>query len=220
MSKKNLSQICNNSLSESKAENILLLNVKGISSFADKIIIATANSNRHAASVSKKLVDNLKENNINIISVEGELETGWILVDCGDVVVNIMKHPQTMIASDGRLVKLGDGHPHPRWYGTFPRVLGQYVREKKVLSLKEALHKMTALPAAAMGLKDRGMIAEGYKADLTLFNPDTVVDLATFEKPHQYSKGIEYVIINGKLAIDQTEFKAVKSGQVLKKNAL
>jgi dihydroorotase/N-acyl-D-amino-acid deacylase len=135
-------------------------------------------------------------------------------------VVNIMKHPQTMIASDGRLVKLGDGHPHPRWYGTFPRVLGQYVREKKVLSLKEALHKMTALPAAAMGLKDRGMIAEGYKADLTLFNPDTVVDLATFEKPHQYSKGIEYVIINGKLAIDQTEFKAVKSGQVLKKNAL
>ena len=135
-------------------------------------------------------------------------------------VVNIMKHPQTMIASDWRLVKLGDGHPHPRWYGTFPRVLGQYVREKKVLSLKEALHKMTALPAAAMGLKDRGMIAEGYKADLTLFNPDTVVDLATFEKPHQYSNGIEYVIINGKLAIDQTEFKAVKSGQVLKKNTL
>ena len=79
---------------------------------------------------------------------------------------------------------------------------------------------MTALPAAAMGLKDLGMIAEGYKADLTLFNPDTVVDLATFEKPHQYPKWIEYVIINGKLAIDQTEFKAVKSGQVLKKNAL
>ena len=94
MPKKNLSQICNSSLSESKAKDILLLNVKEISSFADEIILATANSNRHAASVSKKLVDNLKENNINIISVEGELETGWILVDCGDVVVNIMKQDQ------------------------------------------------------------------------------------------------------------------------------
>ena len=94
MPKKNLSKICNNSLSESKAENILLLNVKGISSFADEIIIATANSNRHAASVSKKLVDKLKKNNIDIISLEGELETGWILVDCGDVVVNIMKQDQ------------------------------------------------------------------------------------------------------------------------------
>ena len=135
-------------------------------------------------------------------------------------VVNIMKHPNTMIASDGRLVKLGDGHPHPRWYGTFSRVLGKYVRENKVLRLKEALHKMTALPAAAMGLKNRGRIVVGYQADLTLFDPETIIDLATFEKPHQYSKGIEYVLVNGKLAVDQTEFKAVKSGQVLKKNAL
>jgi N-acyl-D-amino-acid deacylase len=134
-------------------------------------------------------------------------------------VVNIMKHPQTMIASDGRLVKLGDGHPHPRWYGTFPRVLGRYVRERNVLQLKEALHKMTYLPAQALGLKNRGLIREGYKADLTLFDPKTVLDKATFEKPHQYSEGIEYVVVNGRLAVDQGAFKPIKSGIVLKKNA-
>ena len=94
MSKKNISQICNFSLTESKAEDILLLNVKGISSFTDEIIIVTANSNRHAASVSEKLVDNLKKNNINVIGVDGEVDSGWILVDCGDVVVNIMKQDQ------------------------------------------------------------------------------------------------------------------------------
>ena len=133
-------------------------------------------------------------------------------------VVNIMKHPQTMIASDGRLVKLGDGHPHPRWYGTFPRVLGRYVRERKVLNLREAINKMTLLPAQAMGLKDRGRIAEGYKADLTVFDPNMVIDNATFEKPHQYSDGIEYVMVNGKLALDQGKFNPIKSGVVLKKN--
>ena len=135
-------------------------------------------------------------------------------------VVTIMKHPQTMIASDGRLVKLGDGHPHPRWYGTFPRVLGKYVREDKVLSLKEALHKMTLLPAKAMGLKDRGQLVEGTKADITIFNPKTILDQATFEDPHRYSVGIEYVLINGKLAVEQGVFNAIKSGKVLKKKQL
>ena len=94
MSNNNLSKICNFSLSNSKAENILCLNVKEISSFADEIIIVTANSNRHAASVSQKLVEHLKQNNINVIGVEGELDSGWILVDCGDIVVNIMKQDQ------------------------------------------------------------------------------------------------------------------------------
>tara|TARA_B100000886_G_scaffold199042_1_gene137204 strand:- start:348 stop:692 length:345 start_codon:yes stop_codon:yes gene_type:complete len=91
---KNLSKICNASLEESKANNLLLLDVRNISSFADEIILATANSNRHAMSVSDKLVDCLKENNINIIGVEGSLDSGWILVDCGDVVINIMRQEQ------------------------------------------------------------------------------------------------------------------------------
>jgi dihydroorotase/N-acyl-D-amino-acid deacylase len=79
---------------------------------------------------------------------------------------------------------------------------------------------MTYLPAQALGLKNRGLIREGYKADLTLFDPKTVLDKATFEKPHQYSEGIEYVVVNGRLAVDQGEFKPIKSGIVLKKNAL
>ncbi len=94
MSNKNLSKLCNQSLSESKAENILFLDVKGISSFTDEIIIVTANSNRHAVSVSEKLVSYLKKNNINIIGIEGEVDSGWMLVDCGDVVINIMKQDQ------------------------------------------------------------------------------------------------------------------------------
>lgn len=132
-------------------------------------------------------------------------------------VVRIMKHPQTMIASDGRLVKQGDGHPHPRWYGTFPRVLGKYVREDGVLTLSEAIYKMTSMPAQAMGLHDRGTLAVGMKADISIFNPDTVLDNATFEKPHQYSTGIDYVVINGKLAVDKGVFYSIKSGEVLLK---
>ena len=94
MSIKSLSQICNNSLKDSKAENVLVLDVTKISSFADTIIIATASSNRHAMSVSEKLVDCLKSNKFNILGVEGEIDSGWILVDCGDVVINIMRQEQ------------------------------------------------------------------------------------------------------------------------------
>jgi len=89
--KKKLAEICKDSLSDSKAEDILNLDVKGISSFADHIIIATANSNRHAKSVSEKLVDQLKQDKVHIIGVDGEVESGWILVDCGNIVINIMK---------------------------------------------------------------------------------------------------------------------------------
>ena len=91
MPKKKLAEICKNSLSDSKAENILNLDVKGISSFADEIIIATANSNRHAKSISEKLVNKLKQDKVYIIGVDGEVESGWILVDCGRIIINIMK---------------------------------------------------------------------------------------------------------------------------------
>ena len=94
MSINNLSKICNLSLIESKAVDLLSLDVKDISSFADEIILATATSNRHAVSVSEKLVDCLKENKFNIIGVEGETDSGWILVDCGDVVINIMRQEE------------------------------------------------------------------------------------------------------------------------------
>jgi len=165
-------------------------------------------------------LDSTTENGSELVikaQVNGGASCIFHAMDENDVV-NIMKHPKTMIASDGRLVKLGDGHPHPRWYGTFPRVLGRYVRDLGVLSLSEAIHKMTLMPAKVMGLNDRGSIEIGKKADLTIFNPKTIIDKATFEKPHQYSEGIEYVIVNGELAVDQGVFKSVKSGRVLLKN--
>lgn len=132
-------------------------------------------------------------------------------------VERIMRHPQTMIASDGRLVQPGDGHPHPRWYGTFPRVLAMYVRDNGVLTLELAVHKMTGLPAARLGLTGRGRIAEGNYADLVLFDPVRVRDRATFEAPHQYPEGIDYVIVNGVPVVDQGRFTGARAGRVLRR---
>ncbi len=138
------------------------------------------------------------------------------VLDASDVE-RIMQHPHTMIASDGRLTQPGIGHPHPRWYGTFPRVLGRYVREMRVLELEDAVRKMTSLPAARVGLAGRGIIEEGAIADLVLFDPETVIDNATFDNPHQYPSGIPFVIVNGVVAVDRGEFSGVRAGKVLRK---
>lgn len=132
-------------------------------------------------------------------------------------VERIMRHPQAMIASDGRLVRPGDGHPHPRWYGTFPRVLAVYVRERHVLTLEQAIHKMTTLPAARLGLQERGRIAEGTYADIVVFDAATVRDRATFAAPHQYPEGIEYVLVNGVPAVDAGRFTESRAGRVLRR---
>ncbi|MEL6941848.1 MAG: D-aminoacylase, partial [Bacteroidota bacterium] len=159
------------------------------------------------------------ENGADLV-IEAQLHLGarciYHVMDEVDVR-RIMQHPQTMIASDGRLSKLGKGHPHPRAYSTFPRVLGHYAREEKVLSMQQAIHKMTALPANCLNLKDRGQLKIGYKADITIFNPKTVKDEGTFIAPHQYPTGIEYVIVNGQLTVDEGVFKFVKSGKILKR---
>lgn len=132
-------------------------------------------------------------------------------------VQRIMRHPLTMIGSDGGLSRPGDGHPHPRFYGTFPRVLGHYVRDERVLTLEQAVHKMTGLSAARLGLEGRGVIAEGAHADLVIFDPNTVGSPATFEQPHQYPTGIPYVIVNGRVALDNGQLVAGRFGVVLRK---
>jgi dihydroorotase/N-acyl-D-amino-acid deacylase len=129
----------------------------------------------------------------------------------------IMRHPMTAIASDGRLVQPGEGHPHPRWYGTFPRVLGEFVREKNVITLEEAVRKMTSLPADHVGLSERGTLAEGMIADIVVFDPETVADRSTFQDPHQYPAGIDWVIINGTVAVDDGVFKDARAGEVLRR---
>lgn len=134
-----------------------------------------------------------------------------------DDVERIMRHPMTAIASDGRLVEPGDGHPHPRWYGTFPRVLGEYVRERGVLELPEAVRKMTSLPADRLGLEERGRIREGAFADLVVFDPDRVVDRATFTDPHQYPEGIPWVVVNGVVTVEEGVFRDLRPGRVLRR---
>lgn len=136
-------------------------------------------------------------------------------------VIRIMQHPVTMIASDGRLTAMGQGHPHPRVYGTFPRVLGRYVRELRVLDLPTAIHKMTGLPATVFGIEGRGFVRKGCFADLTIFDPDTIADRATFEEPHQYPVGIEWVIVNGVVVLHNDTFYDRRPGRVLRrKNGL
>jgi len=139
-----------------------------------------------------------------------------------DDVRTIMQHPLTVIASDGRAVApygiLGRGKTHPRYYGTFPRVLGRYVREEKLLSLESAIHKMTLAPAQRMGLWDRGRIAPGMAADLVLFDPATIRDQATFENPHRYPGGIASVIVAGQVVIQEGEHTGKLCGQILMTN--
>jgi dihydroorotase/N-acyl-D-amino-acid deacylase len=138
------------------------------------------------------------------------------VLDEGDVE-RIMAHPWTAIASDGRLSRPGEGHPHPRAYGTFPRVLGVYVRERGILTLQEAVRRITLLPAQRLGLTDRGRIGEGMRADLVVFDPATVRDRATFTEPHQYPEGIPYVIVNGTVTVDDGAFIDARPGMVLRR---
>ena len=152
--------------------------------------------------------------------LEGVLNGGagmvYHVMDEGDVR-RIMAHPMTMIASDGRLTRPGDGVPHPRNYGTFPRVLGRYVRDEHVLRLEQAVHKMTMMPAARLGLKDRGCLRVGCVADVTIFDPGAVRDVGTFEDPHHYAEGIPYVIVNGVPVVDGGRFTDARPGTVVRR---
>jgi dihydroorotase/N-acyl-D-amino-acid deacylase len=131
-----------------------------------------------------------------------------------------MKQPFTSIGSDGSAISpggpRGGSHPHPRWYGTFPRVLGRYVRELKVISLPEAVKKMTSMNAEKINIPDRGLLKEGYWADVAVFDPATVADKATFEKPHQYPVGIPYVIVNGVVVLDNGKHTGAHPGKVIR----
>ena len=130
-----------------------------------------------------------------------------------------LKQPFVSIGSDGTAVKnegpLAAGHPHPRYYGTFPRVLGRYVREEKLISLEEAVRKMTSANAAKIRIYDRGLLRPGQWADVTIFNPNTIIDNATFEKPRQYATGVEYVIVNGKIVLEGGRHTGARPGAIL-----
>jgi hypothetical protein len=156
------------------------------------------------------------------VNFENAAETALTLVDRGGCrgvprdrrggLARILKHPATMVASDGGIVVFGQGAPHPRSYGTFARVLGVYVREKHVITLEDAVHKMTALPASRLGIPDRGMLRAAMKADVVVFDPATVRDLATYENPHQYAEGFSLVVVNGAAVFENGAITAARPG--------
>ncbi|MEE2885145.1 MAG: D-aminoacylase [Chloroflexota bacterium] len=135
-----------------------------------------------------------------------------------------LQHSLSMIGSDGRAIApdgfYGTGRPHPRFYGTYPRILGKYVREKpQLFSIETAIHKMTGAPATRMGFKDRGILKKFMKADLVIFDPRTVIDSATFENPQRYPQGMPYVLVNGKFVVDGGQHTGARPGQVLRRGA-
>jgi N-acyl-D-amino-acid deacylase len=134
-------------------------------------------------------------------------------------VARVLAHPALMIGSDSIPLFEGEGDrpgkPHPRTYGTFPRVLSEYARDRKLFSLETAVHKMTGMPAARLGLRDRGVVSVGAAADLTVFDAATVKDESTYPDPHRYPSGIPYVIVNGRVAVDGGRLQGPGAGQIL-----
>jgi len=160
------------------------------------------------------------ENGAELV-IEGQLKGGasmiYHVLDEPDVQ-RIMKHPQVMIGSDGRLTQINDGSaPHPRALGTFPRVLGRYARDLKLFPLETAVYKMTGQSAARLKLRDRGVLKTGAYADVTVFDPATVADKSTFEQPHQFPVGIDYVFVNGVAAVDAGRYTDSRAGRVIKR---
>jgi N-acyl-D-aspartate/D-glutamate deacylase len=132
-----------------------------------------------------------------------------------------MQQPWCSVGSDGSAYAtdgpLRRGHPHPRNFGTFPRVLGVYARDRGLLRLEDAVRKMTSLNAAKLGLTDRGLLRAGQFADVTVFDPATVIDRATYEQPFRYGEGIEYVVVNGQLVLDKGKPTGAKPGRPLRR---
>jgi len=190
------------------------------------IVVAGANADKNQVLVGKS-VDSIA---IDLNKKPSDVVFDLLLEEGGRVpaiyhVMNeadlryVMQLPWVSIGSNGTAVQINGiwrgGRPHPSWYGTFPRVLGKYVREEEVLSVEEAVQKMTWMNAAKAGLKNRGLLKIGKKADITIFSAERVRDRATFENPDQYAEGIEYVIVNGVLVIEGECHLGTTPGQIL-----
>lgn len=153
-----------------------------------------------------------------ILDMIGEGGAQMVYHSMGEKDVDrIMRWPHTAIASDGGVRIFGEGMPHPRSYGTNARVLAEYVRKRGALSLEDAIRRMTSLPARTFGFRDRGLLREGFAADLVLFDPAKVQDLATFQKPHQYTAGFDLVLVNGKPVVEDGKVTGTLSGRVLRR---
>ena len=149
--------------------------------------------------------------------IEEEASPSMVIFHMSEIdVTTVMKHPSVMISTDGLL----SGKPHPRVYGTYPRILGRYVREERKLRLEEAVRKMTSLPAQRLGIWDRGLLREGMFADITIFDPEKIIDESTYEEPRRYPRGTLYILVNGEIALEKGQRKKILSGKVLRKHKI
>jgi N-acyl-D-amino-acid deacylase len=149
------------------------------------------------------------------LQLKGGFSAIYHMMDERDVVA-IMKHPLAMFETDGDPIGYGQGFPHPRSYGAFPRVLARYVREQKVLTLEDAIRRMTSLSAAQIGQSDIGLIQEGHRADIVVFDAERIADLATYQDPHRFSVGMVHILVNGQLVLRDGSLTGEKPGRVLK----
>jgi len=160
-------------------------------------------------------------------TVEEEMQTILELLEKSDAqmvyhtmsmedVERILRYPNTSIGSDGGVEVMGVGVPHPRSYGTNARVLAEFVRQRKTISLEDAIRRMTSLPAGRFGFQDRGLVREGLAADLVLFDPEKVQDKATYPNPHQFSDGFDFVLVNGTVVVEEGKFTDARPGRVLR----
>jgi N-acyl-D-amino-acid deacylase len=192
-----------------------------------RIRIASVNSDKNKA-LEGKTIEEIAQDRakdpfdvVFDLLVEEEGDISMIVFEINeDDLRRVMRHPSTMIGSDGSCLTpegvLGRGKPHPRNYGTYPRVLGRYVREENILTLEEAIRKMTSLPAQKLRLKDRGLLKEGYFADIVVFDPQRICDRASYENPHQFPEGIEYVLVRGEIVVERGEHTGRTLGEVLR----
>jgi len=198
--------------------------MKGRENDFNDIIIASGNIDKTfigktIGTISKNQGIGILETVINLlIAAEGKLIVFWPSLS-EENFIKALKNPLSIIASDGAAYNLNDARAgylaHPRSFGCFPRILSRYVREKNIISLEEAVKKMTALPALKIGLTYRGIIRQGFFADIIIFDPNTVKDLATFENPFQYAQGIHSVIINGNIALSKSRIISQTQGHIL-----
>ncbi len=191
-----------------------------------EIMVANAKNNpqyngKHIAQVAEMMAKEPPAAFFDLLVMENTQVPSVMFLLNEEDVRRVMQSPYGMVGSDGSAIApegiWANNVPHPRFYGTFPRVLGHYVRELRIVSLQEAVRKMTGAPAQKLRLPDRGLLKEGYKADISIFDPMKVSDVATFADPQRYPLGIPYVIVNGTVVVDNGEHTGALPGKALRK---
>jgi N-acyl-D-amino-acid deacylase len=179
--------------------------------------VKSKNSQKCLGKTIKQLSDEMNKEPIDVVCdllIKEDGAVGMaVYMMCEDDVKTILKHELGMVGTDG----LYGGKPHPRLYGTFPKILGKYVRQENLISLTTAIRKITSYPAQRYGIRDRGMILQGMKADITIFDENKIIDNSTFNDPFHYPDGIKYVLVNGKIEVKNNKIVNKGNGNVLLK---